>query len=555
MTALVTGVAEAVDTVLGGWLLVVLLVVPLVAAAVLLAAGDRIGDRAAAETGTAVAAGTLVLGALATVGAAPFDRPGTGLAFDVPWVPALGLRFSLGLDGVSAPLVLLTALLTLLVCWHLVRVRPVAGRVRGLVACILAVEAGALATFTAQDLLLFFVAFEVVLVPMWFVIAFWGDDGQPATVAEPSAPRPGGEAARRDAAYRFVLYTALGSAVMLLGLVLVAFRAGTTDLAALAYAAGSGMSTTTQTVAAVLVVLGLAVKAPMFPLHTWLPPAHTIAPTAGSVLLAGVLLKMGTYGLVRVALPVVPEGMRAIAPFLGAFGVAGILWGGLACLVERDLKRLVALSSVAHMGFVLLGVASMTPQGVQGALFANVAHGLVTGLLFLVVGGLKDRHHSADLHRLGSGLRDRMPRLGWLLAFGAVAGLGLPGLAGFWGELLAIAGAWRGEGALGPLARPLAVLAAVGTALAAAYLLRVLFLVWHGPNGRRPDGTSATGHDAHAAGGLFAPVTVGDATTHEVAVAVPLVLATVVLGLLPKVLLDVTGPAVRALLAPFGGGS
>jgi NADH-quinone oxidoreductase subunit M len=234
---------------------------------------------------------------------------------------------------------------------------------------------------------------------------------------------------------------------------------------------------------------------------------------------------------VRIAVPVVPDGVREVAPLLGTLGVAGILWGGLACFVETDLKRLVALSSVAHMGFVLVGVASMTPEGLQGALFANVAHGLITGLLFFVVGGLKDRHHSADLAALGTGLRDRMPRLGWLLAFGAVAGVGLPGLAGFWGELLAIAGAWRGEEALGGLARPLAVLSAVGTAVAAAYLLRVLRLVWHGP---RPAGP---------------PRLARDATVHELAVAAPLVAATVALGVLPWLLLDVTGPAVRLLLS------
>jgi NADH-quinone oxidoreductase subunit M len=226
---------------------------------------------------------------------------------------------------------------------------------------------------------------------------------------------------------------------------------------------------------------------------------------------------------------------------------------------------------VAHMGFVLLGVASLTAVGLQGALFANVAHGLVTGLLFLVAGALKDRHHSADLTIVGPDLRDRLPRLGWLLAFGALAGLGLPGLAGFWGELLAIAGAWSST-ALGPLGRTLAVLAAIGTAVAAAYLLRVLRLVWHGPlptpgGGARPadappvvrpaDARIGAGLGGVPGGGLPgvpAPVTIGDATGHEVSVTGPLVVAVAVLGVLPWLLLDVTGPAVRSLLQLTSGG-
>ena len=517
----------------GGWLLVLLIGVPLAASLLLLAARPA-SDRAAAGFGTAVTAGVLVLAAFSVAAAAPYSRPGPRLVVNVPWIPALGLRVHLGMDGVSAPLVLLTALLTLLVCWHLVRVRPPAGRVAGLVACVLAVEGGAIATFTALDLLLFFIAFEVVLIPMWFVVALWGDDRQPAVPRPPSAPLPGGEAARRDAANRFVLYTATGSAVMLLGLLLVTLRTGTADIVDLTARGGAGMSHTVQTVAATLIVLGLAVKVPMWPLHTWLPPAHTIAPTGGSVLLAGVLLKMGSYGLVRIAVPVLPDGFRVLAPWVAAFGVVGVLWGGLVCLVERDLKRLIAMSSVAHMGFVLLGIASMTTLGMQGALFANVAHGLITGLLFLVAGAVKDRHHTADLSQLGPGMRDRLPRLGWLLAFGAIAGLGLPGLAGFWGELLAIAGAWQSV-VLDGLARPLAVLAALGTALAAAYMLRVLWAIWHGPREPR-----------------WAGAAIGDATRHEVAVAAPLVAATMVLGVLPRLVLDVTGPAVRALIAAAG---
>jgi len=519
----------------GGVVLVALVAVPLLGALLLLTLG-RLGDDAAAWLGTAFALVTLVLAVFAALAAAPYDQKGMGLSYSAMWISAIGVHLAFGLDGVSAPLVLLTALLGVLACWQLTRIRPPAGRVRGLVACVLAVVGGALSTFLAQDLILFFISFEIVLIPMWFAIAFWGDDSQEARAVEPTAPLPGGEAARRDAANRFILYTAIGSAVMLLGFIWVGFNSGTLDIQALAHgAAPHKMSATTQTIAAVLIVGGMAVKVPTFPFHTWLPPAHTIAPTVGSVLLAGVLLKMGTYGLVRIAVPVLPLGFPNVAPWLGVFGVAGIIWGAMACLRERDLKRLVAFSSVAHMGFVLLGIASLTQIGLQGALFANVAHGLIAGLLFLVAGAVKDRHHTTDLLKLGSGVRDRLPRLGWMLAFGAIAGLGLPGLAGFWGELLSITGAWGGRAGLGVLAKPLAVVAVIGTALAAAYLLRVLYLFWHGPRDHSWD-TAA----------------IADFSGHETSVALPLVALIAFLGVLPWTLLGITGPAVRSLLSVGG---
>jgi NADH-quinone oxidoreductase subunit M len=549
-------------------LLVLLVGLPLLGALVLFALPARHVDEALVrELAIAVAALTLLV-ALVLLTRRPWSSRRVVAELDVPWIPGLGSRFHLALDGISAPLVVLTAVLGLLVV-VLVTVGSTSGQPsRGLVACLLAVEGGALATFTAADLIVFFVAFEVVLVPMWAVIRWWGD--------------PHDEAGRRDAATRFILFTAGGSVVLLLGLLLVAVSSGTTDVVALVERQGAGMSLSVQVVAAVLLLLGLAVKVPVWPLHTWLPPAHTAAPTAGSILLAGVLLKMGSYGMVRFVVPVVPDGFARVAPVLGALGVVGIFWAGLACLVERDLKRLVAFSSVAHMGFVALGIASGTPQGMQGALFANVAHGVITSLLFLVAGGLKDRYGTADLHALlagaGGGLRDRLPRYGGMLVVGCIAGLGLPGLAGFWGEFLAVYGAWQADAtaASSGFWRTLAALAVVGTVLASAYLLRVLRLLWHGePAVERGRGAGhAMGGDTggqelspgqqgsltHAATHVATDVRVGaavvptgapgpDASVTEVAVGLPLVVLSIVPGLLPWLLLATTDPAVRHLLA------
>jgi NADH-quinone oxidoreductase subunit M len=527
--------------------LLAIVALPLLGSAALLGAGRLAGSGAAAPAARAsiervapafatVLSGVTLLFAVMTLADRPWASAGPVTEIDLRWVPSLGLRFHLGLDGISAPLVLLTAGLTFLVCLHLQLSTSSLPQqhpgLRPLLGCVLAVEGGAIATFLALDLLLWFVAFEVVLVPMWAIIRFWGDDHDLA--------------ARRDAAMRFVLFTALGSTLLLLGILLVITSTGTGDIVALTAQRGDAMAHGLQVTAAALMVAGLMVKVPVWPLHSWLPPAHTVAPTAGSVLLAGVLLKLGTYGLVRLVVPVVPQGFSVVAPYLAGFGVVGILWGGLACLVERDLKRLVAYSSVAHMGFVAVGIASGSPQGLQGALFANVAHGLVTGLLFLVAGALKERSGGSALSTIGSALRERRPRLGWLLAFGCVAGLGLPGLAGFWGEILAAYGAWApaADRPLG-LMRVIAVLTVAGTALAAAYLLRVLYRLWHGaapvvadePAPPAPQG--ARGSDSSPR---------PDASAVELVVTVPLVLATTVLGLLPWLLLDLTSPAVDLVL-------
>nr|WP_049575376.1 NADH-quinone oxidoreductase subunit M [Nonomuraea sp. SBT364] len=456
-----------------GWVSVALVGVPLLGAVALVVAPGALRP-VLRLYGPVVSGATLVL---AVVMMAAFDHGRAArpqFAVDQPWIPGLGLRFHLGVDGISLPLVVLTALLTFLcfayLSWgggrrpgQLLRARPGGARPRALVFTLLVLEVGMIGTFLALDLLLFFVFFEIVLVPMYFLIAVWGGEG------------------RRRAAVKFILYTLLGSVVMLLGLLLIWAQTGTLDIVALGEAHGAGMSRSVQVLAFAAVGIGLAVKTPMWPLHTWLPDAHTEAPTVGSVLLAGVLLKMGTYGFARIAIPILPEGAVAVAPWLGALAVVGIIYGALACLAQRDLKRMIAYSSVGHMGFVLLGFATLTTVGVNGALFANVAHGLITGLLFFVAGGIKDRYHTADMPSLGGGMLATLPHLGAVLTFAAIASLGLPGLAGFWGEMLALLGAFQPAGGLPRgLFLTFMVVGGLGAVLTAAYFLVMLSRVTHG---------------------------------------------------------------------------
>jgi NADH-quinone oxidoreductase subunit M len=486
--------------------------------------------------------GVVLLAAIVLVLGFDHDHPARMQAStDISWIPALDVRIHLGIDGISLPLLVLTALLTFLCALYSYVKLPAGPSPKAFVALVLVLESGTLATFAVLDLILFFLAFEMVLVPMYFLIARWGGEG------------------RTQAAWKFILYTLLGSVVMLLGLLLIGIRAGTFDMVALATDNGRSLTTSVQVIAVLAIGVGLAVKTPMWPLHSWLPDAHTAAPTVGSVLLAGVLLKMGTYGFVRILLPVAPDGFRTFAPYLAAFAVVGIIYGSLACLAlakrgaKGDLKRLIAYSSVGHMGFVLLGIATMTPTGVNGALFANIAHGLITGLLFFVVGALKDRTGTTDLDTLalpspghhpstsGSAAPDRLqsgaalygkaPRLGGLLAFAAVASLGLPGLAGFWGEMLALFGAFDPAAGLNrPAFLTFMAIAAFGTLLTAAYMLIVVRRVCMGAVPQESPKLT-------------------DVRPYEFAAWTPLVALTVIAGLWPKTLLGLTDPAVQQLLS------
>jgi NADH-quinone oxidoreductase subunit M len=385
---------------------------------------------------------------------------GYQFAADAPWIPELGIGYRIGIDGISLVLIVLTTFLcpiTLLGAWS-----TIDKRVKEFVVAMLVLETGMLGAFAALDLFLFYVFWEAMLIPMYFIIGIWG--GQ----------------RRVYAAIKFFVFTMAGSLLMLLAIIYVA-QAGPAWDFSLAGALGRDSNPTVQRYLFWAFAIAFAVKVPMFPLHTWLPDAHVEAPTPGSVILAGVLLKLGVYGFIRFAFPLFPDAAMEALPILGWFAVAGIIYGALVAWVQADMKKLVAYSSVSHLGFCMLGLAALTTEGVAGALFVCVAHGVSTGALFMMVGVIYERRHTRILADYG-GIAKRVPVYAFFLVMTAMASAGLPALSGFPGEFLVLLGTFTAPDVIpGVQPRLWGILGATGVILAAVYILWMVQRVLFGP--------------------------------------------------------------------------
>jgi NADH-quinone oxidoreductase subunit M len=461
---------------------------------------DRVSRSVALVVSTLVFAETLLLWTRFAPGSADFQ-----FVERHAWIPAFGISYAVGVDGISLLLVVMTAFLTpiaLLSSWESIHQHT-----RAFCMFVLLLESAMIGVFVSLDLFLFYVFWDAMLVPMYFLIGVWGYDQ------------------RVYAAVKFILYTMAGSVLMLLAILGMAYLHYTAtgaysfDLLRLSSLEVPG---NLQFWFFLAFALAFAIKVPLFPFHTWLPDAHVQAPTAGSVILAGVLLKMGTYGLVRFAFPLFPQAAVYFAPYLALLGVIGIIYGALVAMVQPDMKKLVAYSSVSHLGFVVLGIAALNTQGVQGAVYQMLNHGVSTGGLFLIVGMLSDRRHTRLIAEYG-GLKKVMPRLVAAFLIVTLSSIGLPGLNGFVGEFLILLGAFRAD-------PKMAAFAASGVILSATYMLWMFQRVNYG----------AVTNEKNA--------TLPDLRPREWVVIAPILAMTVLMGVFPNLFLRPIEASVERML-------
>ena len=495
---------------LSSFLLTLLMAAP-VAGALVVALLPR--DAVRLQKGLALAVTGLVF-ALSLLLVRGFE-PGGSMQFveQHAWMPAYGIQYHLGIDGISLWLVILTTFLTplaLLGSWSSIH-----ERVKEFNVFMLLLEAGMLGVFFALDLFLFYVFWEAMLIPMYFLIGIWGHDR------------------RIYAAVKFFLYTMAGSALMLVAFLVLYQVTGAKsfDLLALAqHRVEPGL----QMWLFAAFALAFAIKVPMFPFHTWLPDAHVEAPTAGSVILAAVLLKMGTYGFVRFAMPLFPNALQVCGPWIAGIALVGIVYGALVAMVQPDLKKLVAYSSVSHMGFAMLGLMALNPQGMAGSMMTMLNHGVSTGALFLLVGVIYERRHTRELSEFG-GLAKAMPVYATIFVIIAMSSIGLPGTNGFVGEFMIIMGTIVSQ-VLDKQSTSQAAVAAFGVILAAVYMLHVVQKMFFGPIDNPKN--------EH----------LSDMNTRETVAVAPLVALVFVIGLFPNLLLSRMTDSVNAVLEDFVDG-